>query len=153
MVKKGQVEIIALFGVIFLVVAVIFYAYQSGSFGTSPVPTGVAEKQKTITNSINNFIRLGAMEILANASMYGGYVYETDFSSDARFNGRPVPFWQSGGVLRIPTTTESDVMSGITEYIRENIGFLMDEIGMDNVTVDASALSVSGNIMNDGVFL
>ena len=97
--KKGQIEVVALFGVVFLVVVVVFYAYQSGTFGTTPVPSGVAEQQKTVKESINNFIKLGAKEVLANMSTYGGYVNEESFTSDLRFNKQSLPYWQKRGVL------------------------------------------------------
>ena len=151
--KKGQIEVIALFGIIFLVVVVVFYAYQGGTFGASPVPVGVAEQQNSVKSTINNFIRLGAQEVLANISIYGGYSNEAEFFSSTEFNGRPVPYWFNDGSLNLPTNIHTNFMNGLTVYIRENIGDLIEEIQMENVTVDLSILSVSGNILTDSVVL
>jgi len=151
--KKGQVEVVALFGVIFLVAVVVFYAYQSGNLGTTPVPSGIAEQQKSVKASIDSFIKLGAKEVLANISTYGGYTDEDSFSSDVKFNGRPVPYWQKDGQMLAPNNIYNVFMSGMKDYIENNIDVYINEMGLDNVTVDSSSVSVSGNILPDKILL
>ena len=151
--NKGQVEFIALFGIIFVVVVVVFYAYQGGMLGSSPVPYGVAQQQKSVQNSIDNFVRLGALEVLSNMSLYGGYPNEDAFFSDIEFNKRPVAYWLKKGSATMPTNIEGNFMTAVKSFITENMPGLVEEMDADNVTIDYEQTTVTGNILPDKIIL
>ena len=151
MFKKGQIEIVALFGVIFVVAIVVFYAYQSGTFGVSPVPAGVAEQQKAVKNSINSFVRLSTINVLANISTYGGYPDEAAFSSDIEFNNREVPYWQKGGVITKPPNIQATFMNQLSKHIKDHIQNVVDNLDQENVTVETSSISVTPVISSDKI--
>ncbi|RLJ09937.1 MAG: hypothetical protein DRP15_01840, partial [Candidatus Aenigmatarchaeota archaeon] len=62
--SKGQVEFIIIVGLLIVVSVVVFYAYQSGLIGKSPVPSNIAEQQRTVKPSLENFIRNAALETI-----------------------------------------------------------------------------------------
>ena len=150
--NKGQIEVIALFGIIFVVVIVLVYAFQSGMLNLSPVPAGVAEKQKEVKSSIENFVRLGSKDIIANMSLYGGYLSEEEFTSDVEFNGRPVAYWQHNGVTTRPQNIQNKFMTALTDYVKGNIDTIMENLDV-NATYDASLVSVSGSILADNIIV
>ena len=148
--SKGQVEFIIIVGLLIVVSVVVFYAYQSGLIGKSPVPSNIAEQQRTVKSSLENFIRNAALETIRTLATNGGYLSSDAFElGSVKFNGKDVPYWQKNGVVNYPDI-KSNFVKGVTDYLNENREYLSSALG-SNITLGEA--SVSAEFLNDRIIL
>jgi hypothetical protein len=119
-------EFVVIVGVVFIALAVIFYAYQSNIF-VPPLTPQTAD----IKNTVTNFIREGADSVLRLMYEHGGY---TDVASDyVTYLGKSVPYWQRNGQVSYPNVQQNFVQ-GLAQYINNNKDALQDALNSSNVT-------------------
>lgn len=135
--RKGQIEFAVIAGLVVLIAVVIFFTLQAGTI-TPPVSPDV----RTVQNSMENFIRGAAHEILRNMSMYGGYLGPGFLS--VTYMGEPVPFWHMNGQISVPDA-ESNLVQGVSNYLAGNRESFAASFGGKNVTVGAP--QVTANIL------
>lgn len=145
--KKGQIELVAIAGLIIIVLIVIFLIMQQFMV-QPPITPGTGSEVKTVKDSINNFIQAGLMDVLVKIYSQGGYsnlagVQGIDFS------GTKVPVWQACEKLSIPEV-ENEISIEVGKYIKNN---LKDEIMFfgKNVKIDIPAVTAKATILKDSV--
>lgn len=117
--RKGQVELVAILGIIVVVVVIAYFALSGVGPGPA-APSGIQQEQLQVKNSIENLIRSGAEETLRTVSLYGGYDSPEGFAlGSVELNGREVPYWSYQGSTNIPDL-QTAVSRRITDYIRSN---------------------------------
>jgi len=130
--RKGQVEIVVILGL--LVVIAVVVVSQMNIFAPNETTDSRLARE-----SVESFVRLAAYDTVDKMSMYGGYVSPSDFTGDYEtVNGKPVPYWQQGGVVSYPDKT-SNFMKGIKNYIDDNKDDLTAT--MNNVTLGDPVIS------------
>jgi len=108
--KKGQVEIVIILGL--LVVIAVVVVSQINIFSPSDTTDSRLAKE-----SVESFVRLAAYDTVDKMSMYGGYLSPDDFTGGyVMLNGKPVPYWQRAGVVTYPDKTVNFVQ-GVKNYI------------------------------------
>ncbi len=145
--KKGQVELVAIAGLIIIVLIAMFLIMQQFMVRPPPSP-GTGPETKTIKDSVNNFIRAGLTEIMAGIYSRGGYSSLAGIRT-VKFGGRSVPVWQVCGNTEIPDV-EEEIGEAVGKYIRENLGEEMQFFGKE-VRFDLSELRSEARILEDSV--
>ena len=137
---KGQVEIVAILGVI-VVIAVVAYFALSGVGPAPEAPTGVQQEQLQVKNSIENMIRSGAQETMRTLSLYGGYSSPDQFPmGSVLLNGEEAPYWFYQGNSQVPNL-ETSLTQGIGDYIRENKAALQASLSGQEVVIGDPSVS------------
>jgi hypothetical protein len=129
--RKGQVEFVAVIGIVVVAVIVIYLGFQALAPPT-PAPTAVAQEQKTVRDSLLNFMTSGAQEVLDTMSDHGGFLGPQ--ANSVIHLGREVPFWQLSGVANFPNI-QSNFVQGLTSYLRDNRASLEAMFEGRNVTI------------------
>ena len=72
---KGQVEFIAIIGIIAVVIVAVYFAFTSVAPGVTPTaPVYTSAEQASVADTVNSFVRDGVSETLRTLSTYGGYL-------------------------------------------------------------------------------
>jgi len=140
---KAQVEFFVILGLLFLVVAVVFWGYMGGWFG-SEVPESVATKQAAITTSFEQFMRDGAYDAIERVSENGGYLDESEYVlGSVEFAGDGRPYWQYFGQTAYPRVLDN-VRTAFTEYVEENRDTFFEAFeSMELVVGEISAITLT----------
>jgi hypothetical protein len=113
---RGQVEFIAILGVIIIAIVAIYFA-ATGGFQPTEVPVAIQGKYQDLETSVHAMMRSAAYDTMEKISANGGYLSPP--ADSVKFLGRDVPYWQKNGVIKTPDI-KSNFMEGIKEYITEN---------------------------------
>ena len=142
--RKGQVELIAIVGILVVVAVVVALVYQTGML--SPVSLG--PDARVVKDSVESFIRAGAYDTIKNIGINGGY---SDVQvNSVEFLGKDVPYWQYGGSITIPDLN-ANILEGIEKYISDNKAALQDSMSDKDVTLGNPQVSV--NVLSSKVEL
>ncbi len=145
--KKGQVELVAIAGLIIIVLIVVFLMMQQFMI-QPPITPGTGSEVKTVKDSINNFIQAGLMEVLVKIYNQGGYSNLAGIQT-VDFGKTRVPVWQACEKLSIPDV-ENEIGAEVSKYIRQN---LKEEILFfgKNVIIDIPSVQATASILKDSV--
>lgn len=116
--RKGQLEFVAIAGLILVVlVAIVFVVSQ---FVTDEPPsTGIEQEAKTIKDSVNNLIKAGLTEVMVKVYNQGGYMSLSGVET-VKYDTVTVPVWQACEKLSIPDI-EKEIALGVSRYISKNL--------------------------------
>ncbi|MBU0953488.1 MAG: hypothetical protein KKA90_03650 [Nanoarchaeota archaeon] len=128
--RVGQTEFFAILGIIIVAVVVIAYAFLAGDLTPSPVPSGVAEKQRTVEATIENVIHGAVIDTLQKLSRNGGLLTPTQ--DGVSFLGRKVTYWSKQGAVSIPPV-ESNFRVGVADYLEANLPGAIESLTIPNV--------------------
>ncbi len=117
--RKGQLEFVAIAGLVLVVlVAIVFLLSQ---FVTDvSVPTGIEQEAKTIKDSVNNLIKAGLTEVMVKVYDQGGYISLSGVET-VKYGPVTVPVWQACGKLSVPDI-EEEIALGVSQYVSKNLG-------------------------------
>jgi len=138
---KGQVEFFVILGIIFIIVAVVFYGYFGGF---SSVPTAVSQQQAVISASFEDFIRNGALNTISMVGSNGGYLECGGYSlGSVVYTDKEIPYWQYFGQTAYPDMP-ANMQTGIENYIEDNKDAFFDSVtGKELVVGDVSDVAVT----------
>lgn len=153
--RKAQFEFVAIAGIIFIAAIVIALTYQAVTAPLpSPVPSAIAEEQKTLKASMEILAKNGAEEVIRIAERQGGYMTPQVLRED--FNVRPfaffmkngVAYWQKCGTSYYPSVEQlqESLETGMYEYLLRTlegngtVGGKRVELSLKAMTVDARIL-------------
>jgi hypothetical protein len=160
--RKAQVEIIVILGVVFLFVVIVFYAYSSGLIGRPSLPEDVAKIQDDVEDRIGSVIAGGSKQLLLDMETHGGYLTDPVFIGGADttvpdfvlFMGEGVPYWQKCQNDLSPSREDirRTFEFSLRNYILNHTEEFLDFFGK-NVSFDLSGLDVSANILRDKIVI
>ncbi len=128
--RKGQVEIIIVFGLILVGVVAIYYAYTNGL--VAPSPPSIKEDQDIVRDSVENLIRQGGAQTIKEIGMNGGYLQTPE--NTVSFLGSQVPYWQMNGDTDVPDM-HAAFLQGMQAFMEENKGLIEESYKDKNVSV------------------
>jgi len=143
---KGQVEFVVILGILVIAVVAVYFAWQG--FAPTTAPVAVTQEQKVVQESINNFIRAGALDTLRKLSLYGGWLEPQ--TNSVTYLGKQVNYWQYQGSVNYPDL-QANLISGITSYLRANRASIEGSLAAKNVTVGEPA--VSAQVLDNRIIL
>ena len=131
--RKGQAEVIVVFGVLLVIVVVAFYALQNSSIIPNPVPKGVYDEQREVSNTVNNMVRGAADNALREMMEHGGYLEDSSIAGIG-YNDVPntgflltrVPFWQRCDQVMYPDIRDIEVW--MAKAIEKSVEEGLDDI-------------------------
>jgi hypothetical protein len=157
---KGQMEIIVVLGIIFVVVIVAFYAIQSGTILPEPIPKGVYEEQRDVANTIKNVVRDASSKTLRTMMAHGGYLEDKSVAgisykdvSHTDFMLRGVAYWQQCDKVMYPDIR--DVKSWMEVSIEKMVMEGMDDVEMlygNRAEFDREGINVDVKILGQNQF-
>ena len=138
--KKGQVEFIAILGILVVAVVAVYFAWQ-GLAPPTQLPALSAEQQ-VVADAVGGFLREGTQDVLSTMAQNGGYLSADEFPMGSEtLNGKPAPYWFYNGRVQVPDF-KSTFLRGITAYINNNIDSLRESLSDQEVTFGTPAVSV-----------
>lgn len=148
---KGQTEIIVVLGIVVVATVAVIYAYQSGIFGASDVPTSVKPKYDTVKASFDSLVMDGAQDTMMRLSANGGYLDNSSFAlGSVTFLGKEVPYWQYNGQVKYPNVKENFIQ-GLRDYLARNKDSVSESLKMSGLTMEDP--QVSANFLNDKIVI
>ncbi len=149
---KGQIEMMAILGIVAVVIVVAYYALTTGVIFLSPVPQAVGEEQKMISDSVTKIGSDGASMAIEWLEKQGGYI-TPDINRSVIFTKVAVPYWQRcGDFSMVPTLMEitNRLEGAVKGYINKTL-YGKNEYFGKNVSIDLAGMSVSANILSEEV--
>lgn len=139
---KGQVEFIAIIGIVAVVIVAVYYASTAlVSPGVAPgAPTYTAPEQASVAETVNSFIRDGTSEAMRSIYAYGGYTEAQ--SSSVMYLGKEVSYWMKDGSSSYPNIRQN-LVQGITSYINNNKANLEQALEGQGVTLGSATVSAT----------
>jgi hypothetical protein len=144
--RAGQVEFIAIIGILVVVIVAVYFGMQTITVPTAPA--AIAEEQKLVQDSVASFIRAGANDVLRTMFDNGGYI--TTQANSVTFLGKQVPYWTHNGRTTTPDM-RANFVQGMTSYLNENRAVLEQSLAAKNVTIGDP--SVSATLMQNQIIL
>jgi hypothetical protein len=159
--RKGQMEVVVVLGVLLVVVVAVFYAMQGGKVLPSNVPEGIYKQQREVATSVKNVIRDATDETLKAMMAHGGYLdrdlpgvtktYHDVEHVDFLLGG--VPYWQRCSRVMYPSMEEIKVWMerSIEDIVKEGLSGVEEQYG--NLTsFEKERTRVSVDIKGDDPF-
>ncbi len=125
---KGQAEVVIIAAFVIIGVVVILFAFH-GIIRSSLTP--VTEEQKTVRQSVENFLKQASTVNLREVSFNGGYYPPSAQKKNENFNGRPVYYWLPSSK---PDDIKASLRKAIGDYIKANKDRLAASMVDKNVT-------------------
>ena len=130
--KKGQVEIVAIVGILVVAVVAVFFAWQS--FAPPTTIPALSAEQQVVGDAVNTFMTEGAQSVISTMAQNGGYLSTDDFpSGSVVLNGKPAPYWLLNGQVNVPDF-RTTFLQGMTQYVNDNKGSLAQALSEQDVT-------------------
>ncbi len=158
--RKGQMEIIVVVGVLLIMVVVMFYAIQGGTIIPSSVPKGVYDEQREVSNTVKNMVRSSADNTLRTTMMHGGYLEDSSLGvityndvPNTEFLLTKVAFWQRCQNVMYPSIgdIEAWMAAAIEKDVREGIGDIEALYG-ERADFDKDNIRVTVNVLGANSF-
>ena len=166
MVRKAQMELFVLLGLIFVGVTVIYLAYQGMTFETPSAPIGIGEEKKAISEPVEMIFHTAAEEALKTIEFQGGYSNYgailggvTESVPTTKYLGANVRYWSMCNMELMPDLEEEVypiIERYIERYIQERIegtlglSYRTVEVELDELEVE---ISLTDNNMMTKIFL
>jgi hypothetical protein len=158
--RKGQMEFVVIIGIILVVVIVAVVALRGGSLLPNPVPQGVYEEQREVSESIKGITRNAADQALRTIMLHGGYLDDDTVSNvviddvpNVKFMLRDVAYWQQCSSTMYPDLR--DIRTWIEASIRKDLLEGLDYLELlygNRTEFDRSGLIVDVNVLGVNAF-
>ncbi len=125
---KGQAEIVIIAAFVIIGVVVILFAFPS-IIRSSLTP--VTEEQKSVRQSVENFLKQASTVNLREVSFNGGFYPPSAQKEYENFNGRPVYYWLPNSK---PDDIKASLRRAIGDYIKASKDRLAASLADKNVT-------------------
>jgi hypothetical protein len=119
--RKGQVEVAVIVGLVVVAVAAIYLGYQALTVPTAPVaPAAIAEEQRLVYDYVNSVVREGAENALADVESRGGFLFPTRALA---FLNSPVAYWYQCDTTMYPSLDfiAENIEEGIKGHLRNSL--------------------------------
>ncbi len=145
---KGQVEFIAIIGIIAVVIVAVYFAFTSVAPGVTPTaPVYTSAEQASVADTVNSFVRDGTSETLRTLSTYGGYL--SPQADSVTYLGKETSYWMKDGSVSYPNLKDNFI-AGLRDYINTNKDALESSLagqGVEFGTPTVSATFMSNQIV------
>ncbi len=149
---KGQIELIAILGVVIVLVVVAFYALQLSQGGANPVPSGTGAEQALVRDKVEGIISDGALLSVKWMESQGGSILP-DFGNSVSFTRVMVPYWQKCGNTYVPSleTLTSLLENATRNYIAYSLKNQTEMVLGKNVTASLKDSKVTASILDNKI--
>ncbi len=144
---KGQVEFIAIIGIIAVVIVAVYFAFTSVAPGVTPTaPVYTSAEQASVADTVNSFVRDGTSETLRTLSTYGGYL--SPQADSVTYLGKETSYWMKDGSVSYPNLKDNFI-AGLRDYINTNKDAL--ESSLAGQGVEFGTPTVSATLMSNQI--
>ncbi|NOX71230.1 MAG: VWA domain-containing protein [Candidatus Micrarchaeota archaeon] len=144
---KGQLEFAAIAGLVAIVIIALFFLLSPRPQTRNDQIPWLADEQKTIRDSVNNFMKIAVRNAIVDIYNQGGFAnMQTAKTIDAA--GSKIAVWSECNTLSIPDI-ESEIAASINSYIVGNLESQM--FYGRNVTFHFEELHTEVSILDESV--
>lgn len=144
---KGQVEFIAIIGIIAVVIVAVYFAFTSVAPGVTPTaPVYTSAEQASVADTVNSFVRDGTLETLRTLSTYGGYL--SPQADSVTYLGKETSYWMKDGSVSYPNLKDNFIQ-GLRDYINTNKDAL--ESSLAGQGVEFGTPTISATLMSNQI--
>ncbi len=138
---KGQVEFVAIIGIIAVVIVAVYFAFTSVSPGVTPTaPVYTSAEQASVAEAVNSFVRDGASETLRTLSTYGGHL--SSQAGSVTYLGKETSYWLKDGYVSYPDL-RTNFIQGLRDYINSNKDALEESLAGQGVEFGSATVSAT----------
>ncbi|MBU0952888.1 MAG: hypothetical protein KKA90_00490 [Nanoarchaeota archaeon] len=154
--RRGQVEFVALVGIVLVALVVIAIAYQD--YLPSIGPAALSSDEQLVHNSVNGILADGIIHVVDEMERHGGYLSLEQLGNEdgtipafTTYLGDGVPYWQVCDTNLAPSMNQikTDFAFALKKYLTENMN--INPLPGKDVTFDLSKLSIEITIFDSRV--